>query len=88
MIVDEIAHLSNQEQSEIIADKIASIQNGYQALQKEDITVPPFTENKYQSFSPHKCGFFCQDWIQTNPLYLGIFQLNCANILRHTLLSL
>jgi hypothetical protein len=44
--------LSNQEQSEIIADKCASIQNEYEALQTDDITVPPFTQKQIPKFQP------------------------------------
>jgi hypothetical protein len=55
--VDQISHLSNQEQSEIIADKFASIQHEYQALKTEDITVPPFTEKQIPQFQPSQVWF-------------------------------
>ena len=45
-------HLSNQEKSEIIANKFASIQNQYEALKTEDISVPPFTEKQITQFQP------------------------------------
>ena len=35
--VDEISHLPDQQQAEIIAEKFASIQNEYQSLKKDDI---------------------------------------------------
>ena len=44
--VDQISHLSDQEQAEVIADKFCSIQNGYEALQKEDITIHHFVESE------------------------------------------
>ena len=52
VIIDDISHLSNQEQSEIIADKFASIQNEYDALQTDDIIVPPFTQKQIPKFQP------------------------------------
>ena len=52
VIIDDICHLSNQEQPEIIADKFASIQNEYEALQTDDIVVPPFTQKQIPKFQP------------------------------------
>ena len=52
LIIDEISHLSYQEQVEIIADKFASIQNEYQPLQKEDISVPTFSSKDIPKFHP------------------------------------
>ena len=52
-----MSHFSKQEQSEIIADKFASIQNEYEALQKEDVQVPPFTEKQIPKFQPSQVWF-------------------------------
>ena len=57
VIVDEINHLSNQEQSEIIADKFASIQNEYEALENDDISVPPFNQDQIPQFQPSQVWF-------------------------------
>ena len=50
-IVDEISHLSDQQQAEAISEKFASIPNLYQHLKTEDINVPHFT--------PHRFGLHC-----------------------------
>ena len=65
IIVDEINHLSNQEQSEIIADKFASIQNEYQSLKKEDISVPPFSQDQVPQFQASQVWFLLSK-LQTN----------------------
>ena len=43
--VEEIRHLTDQEQADIIANQFAKIQNEYEPLRKDDIKVPPFTED-------------------------------------------
>ena len=50
--VEEISHLSDQEQSELIADKFAQIQNEYESLKTDDISVPPFKEQDVPQFVP------------------------------------
>ena len=50
--IDEINHLPDQEQAEIIAEKFSSIQNEYQPLKTEDISVPPFSEKDIPQFHP------------------------------------
>ena len=45
-VVDDISHLSDQQQAEDIAAKFASIQNEYQSIQKDDIAVPHFEESQ------------------------------------------
>ena len=55
--IEEISHLSDQEQAEIIADKFSSIQNEYEALKTEDITVPPFTDEEVPQFHPAQVWF-------------------------------
>ena len=52
LIVDEISHLSDSEQAEIIAEKFASVQNEYKQLNTEDISVPHFEDNEIPRFHP------------------------------------
>ena len=42
--VEEISHLSDQEQAEKIADHQAAISNLYKGVELKDIDIPPFTE--------------------------------------------
>ena len=56
-VVDEISHLPDQEQAEIIAEKFASIQNEYQSINKDDISVPLFEENEIPQFHPSQVWF-------------------------------
>ena len=44
--------MSDQEQSEVIADKFAQIQNEYESLKTDDISVPPFKEQDVPQFVP------------------------------------
>ena len=50
--IDEISHLSDQAQADIIAEKFSSIQNEYKPLQTEDISIPNFSENEIPQFKP------------------------------------
>ena len=50
--IDEISNLTDQEQAEKIADQFSSIPNQYEALKKEDIIVPPFSEEDVPQFHP------------------------------------
>ena len=50
--VDEISHLTDQEQAEKIAQQFAAIQNEYSPLKTEDIQVPLFSENEVPQFDP------------------------------------
>ena len=56
-VVDEISHLTDQQQAEIIAAKFASIPNEYQPLKTEDINVPQFEENDVPQFHPSQVWF-------------------------------
>ena len=47
-----INHLTDQEQAEWIADKFSSIQNEYDPLKTEDVSIPPFTEEEIPTFLP------------------------------------
>ena len=49
--VEEISHLSNQEQAERIADKQAEISNLYKEVQLTDIVIPPFSKEDIPQFS-------------------------------------
>ena len=55
--IDEISHLPDQEQAEIIANKFSSIQNEYEQLRKEDITVPEHSEKDVPQFQPAQVWF-------------------------------
>ena len=50
--IDEISHLPDQEQAEIIAEKFSSIQNQYDPLKKEDIDIPQFSDKDIPQFHP------------------------------------
>ena len=50
-IVDEIRYLSDQEQADIIAEKFSSIQNEYDPLKVEDISIPTFESKDIPIFS-------------------------------------
>ena len=55
--VDQINHLSDQEQAEKIAEKFASIQNEFEPILSESITIPPFVENEIPQFHPSQVWF-------------------------------
>ena len=55
--VDELNHLPDQQQAEKIAEKFASIQNLYDPLKTEDISVPPFTDKDIPQFHPAQVWF-------------------------------
>ena len=50
VIVDEIAHLPDKVQADMIAKQFAAIQNEYTALKKEDIVVPNYSESEVPQF--------------------------------------
>ena len=49
--VQEINHLSNKEQAEIIAEQFSKIQNEYSPLETTDIKVPYFSQSEIPQFS-------------------------------------
>ena len=51
VIVDEIAHLPQEDQANIIAEKFASIQNEYSALKAGDIDIPEFSDSEIPQFA-------------------------------------
>ena len=63
--VDEISHLSDQDQAEAIADSFSSISNEYESVKKDDITVPPFSDSSIPQFKPHQIRKYLQK-IKTN----------------------
>ena len=52
--IDEINHLTDQEQSEAIAEKFVSIPNLYEKLKSEDIDIPEFKVEDIPQFGPSK----------------------------------
>ena len=52
--IDEISHLSDQDQAEKIADKFTSIPNQYEKLKTEDISFPPFTQEEIPQIEPSR----------------------------------
>ena len=50
--VDEISHLEDQQQAEVIAEKFASIQNEYQPLKHDDVKIPEFKDDEIPQFQP------------------------------------
>ena len=56
-IVDDINHLSDQDQAEQIAEKFASIPNSYEGLNTEDISIPVFEESEIPQFHPAEVWF-------------------------------
>ena len=50
--IEEINHLSDQEQAELIAEKFSSIQNEYSPIRAEDIAIPPYPEKEVPQFHP------------------------------------
>ena len=50
--VDNISHLPYQEQAELIAEHFSSIQNEYDQISKDDISVPHFKESEILQFHP------------------------------------
>ena len=52
--VEEISHLSNQEQAELIADQLAEISNLYKGVEISDIVIPPFSPQDIPQLSTQK----------------------------------
>ena len=51
IIVDEISHLTDEQQGEAIANSLASISNQYSCPKTEDIEFEPIPENSFPQFS-------------------------------------
>ena len=52
ILVDEISHLSDQEQAEKLADHFSSIIQEYDALTSSDVALPQIEECRNNYFSP------------------------------------
>ena len=52
-----LCHLPDQQQAELIAEQFASIQNEYQSIQKDDISIPHFDPNQIPQFQPSQVWF-------------------------------
>ena len=52
LFIQNIGHLSTEQQAEKIADKFSSIANQYQPLQTSDISIPSFSPESIPQFSP------------------------------------
>ena len=50
--IQEIRHLSDQDQAEQIAEKSCAIPNEYETFQKDDIQIPPFKNEDVPQFEP------------------------------------
>ena len=50
--VDEISHMTDQEQAEAIADSFSSISNEYEPVKKEEINIPAFSNSSIPQFKP------------------------------------
>ena len=58
-MVDNISHLPDQQQAEVIAEQFASIQNEHDAIKKDNISIPLFDEkpNIYEILLMVKQGY-------------------------------
>ena len=63
--VEEISHLSDQDQAEAIADSFSAISNEYDPVQKNCIKIPPFEKSTIPHFKPHIIRNYLQK-IKTN----------------------
>ena len=50
--VEDINHLSDQNQAEVIADSFCAIPNSYEPLKSGDVLVPPFDDSDIPQFKP------------------------------------
>ena len=58
--VDDINHLSSEEQAEQIADSMSKVTNEYEPLQTNDIKVPFFSENEIPMISVTSVEIFLE----------------------------
>ena len=65
MNVDEISHLSDQQQSEVIAEHFSEIQNQYDQLKTSDIVVPMYERSEVPQFKTRQVWFLLSK-IQNN----------------------
>ena len=50
LLVDQINHLTDQEQCDLIADEFTKIPNQYSPLHRKDIVIPPFLSSQVPQF--------------------------------------
>ena len=55
--VEEISHLDDQQQAELIAEKFSAIQNEYLPLKTDDISIPHFEDKDIPQFQPAQVWF-------------------------------
>ena len=63
--VDEISHLSDQEQAEAIADSFSAVSNEYEAVNRDEIKIPPFHHSEVPQLKPYQVRNHLQK-IKTN----------------------
>ena len=63
--VDEISHLSDQEQAEAIADSFSAISNEYEPVNRSKIKVPSFSASTVPQFTPAQVRKYLES-IKTN----------------------
>ena len=63
--VDNINHLSDQEQAKAIADSFSAISNEYEPVDKSRITIPHFWQSTVPQFKPHQIKKYLEG-IKTN----------------------
>ena len=56
-VVDDISHLPDEQQAELIAQQFASIQNEYEQIKKDDIQIPHYNEKDIPQFQPSQVWF-------------------------------
>ena len=61
LIVDEISHLTNEEQAEKLADAFSSVSQEYEPLKTENINVPPFKTEDIPNISVQIVEIFLRD---------------------------
>ena len=63
--VEEINHMSDQEQAEAIADSFSNISNEYNPVDKNQILIPPFCQSSVPQYKPHQIRKYLEG-IKTN----------------------
>ena len=63
--VEEINHMSDQEQAEAIADSFSNISNEYNPVDKNQIRIPPFFQSSVPQYKPHQIRKYLEG-IKTN----------------------
>ena len=61
VVIQEINHLSEQDQAKVLSDHFSKIPNEYSELKTEDIATSPIQETIFHSLIQFKFGGFSQD---------------------------